>query len=523
MAAGQPFPAVERNGMSFRSALTLSAILGLVSLLPAAPALSAPAQAASSSSAPSSDIKATLDAILDEPVFRNAGVGVLVQSLSDGRTLYEHNPGLALIPASNNKILTSSTALMRLGLDYTYTTTLYRTGSLQPDGTLYGDLYLKGSGDPSFSSADLLAMAKKMHDSGVTRVSGRFLADATRFTDGPLGGGWAWDDEAADYQPQISALTCDENVIAISASPGAAPGAPVLVSLGGPQGAALGFTGTTYVSIRNTAITAEAGSEAGKEGVSFDRPRAQNVFTVTGAIPVGAKPTADALSVENPDLFTVTRMAEVLPLAGIATSNGGFQAVGRGAVPVSATVVAEKRSAPLSTLVRSFLKPSDNLYGELFLRTLGSEKAGRGTASGGVRVVSEFLREAGVDTGGWGMADGSGLSRKDTVTARLLVGVLTYMDQKAPAAVRDTFENALPIGGVDGTLRRRFLGTPAANNIHAKTGSLNRVSSLSGYVTTKAGEKLVFSILMNNYSGPIGNAHTAQDKIVLALIDTPKG
>ena len=196
--------------------------------------------------------------------------------------------------------------------------------------------------------------------------------------------------------------------------------------------------------------------------------------------------------------------------------------IGRGQVPPDAAMVAQKRSQPLSVLIKDFLKPSDNLYGELLLRTLGAEKKSRGTASGGASVVRELLNEAGADTGGWNMADGSGLSREDTVTPRQLMGVLAYMDSKVPSAVRTAFYDGLPVGGVDGTLRNRFKGTAAQGNVHAKTGSLSRVSSLSGYVTTKAGERLAFSILMNNYDGSAAVARATQDQIVLALLDVPK-
>lgn len=447
-------------------------------------------------------------------------MGVFVRSLEDGRTLYERNPDTALLPASNNKILTAAVALSRLGPDFRYTTTLYRTGSIAPDGMLSGDLWLRGTGDPSFASADLLAMGKTLRAQGVTRFAGRYIADASRFPDAPLGRGWSWDDEAASYAPQISALSCDENVMAVSVAPAASPGLPPVVTLGGSDAQTLGFAGTKYVAVRNTATTVPSGTAGAS--VSLDRPRAQNLYTVSGSIAMGAAPVTDWLTIEDPDVFTATRLSEVLPLAGVAVPGPWERRVGRGTVPADAVVVAEKRSEPLSVLVRQFLKPSDNLYGELLLRTLGAEKGRRGTSSAGAAVVGEFLREIGADEGGWFMADGSGLSREDTVTARLLLSVLTHMDRKAPAPIREAFYNGLPIGGVDGTIRNRFKGTPAQNNVHAKTGSISRVSSLSGYVTTKAGERLVFSILMNNFSGPTSGARAAQDRIVLALLDAPK-
>jgi serine-type D-Ala-D-Ala carboxypeptidase/endopeptidase (penicillin-binding protein 4) len=172
--------------------------------------------------------------------------------------------------------------------------------------------------------------------------------------------------------------------------------------------------------------------------------------------------------------------------------------------PNGSIEVARMQSPPLSLIASQTLKPSQNLYTELILRTLGRvvppptglPDIVRTSEESGLEIVKMFLKEAGVNTTGLALNDGSGLSRNDMITAEASVQLLTYMSRHRYATV---FREALPIAGVDGTLRNRMKGTPAENNVRAKTGSLTSASSLAGYVTTASGETLVFSIMVNNY------------------------
>jgi D-alanyl-D-alanine carboxypeptidase/D-alanyl-D-alanine-endopeptidase (penicillin-binding protein 4) len=181
--------------------------------------------------------------------------------------------------------------------------------------------------------------------------------------------------------------------------------------------------------------------------------------------------------------------------------------------------VAEKQSEEFPKLLAAFLKPSDNLYGECLLKALGAEKGGAGTTEAGAKVVRDFLKEAGIDTGGLYIADGSGLSRFDNVTPRLLVDLLTNIDRRFPADAKQALQDALPVAGLDGTLRNRFKRTLVEGNLRAKTGSLRGVSALSGYLTASSGERFVFSLLLNHFQGAGSTtaARTAQDAFTLAL------
>jgi D-alanyl-D-alanine carboxypeptidase/D-alanyl-D-alanine-endopeptidase (penicillin-binding protein 4) len=222
---------------------------------------------------------------------------------------------------------------------------------------------------------------------------------------------------------------------------------------------------------------------------------------------------SDALTIEDPALFTVTRFSELCSLGGVDLPSVKDRRILKSKTPPEAKVIAETESTPMHDL----LKRSDNLFGEAFLKTVGN-----GRASSGVREVVDMLRAGGIDPSGLSMVDGSGLSRSDAVTPRLLIDLLIYADQKLDENRRKALIDGLPEAGVDGTLRSRMKGTSAQSSVRAKTGSLSNVSSLSGYLNTRQGERLVFSILMNNFTrGDARSARTAQDAIAVALTEAP--
>lgn len=463
------------------------------------------------------EVRARIDKALAAPGLKNAVVGVLVRSAEDGRTLYERNADFALVPASNMKLLTATTALAKLGTDFRYTTTLLYKGNIDKGGTLNGDLFIRGSGDPTLSSERLLSMADDLRKAGIKRINGRIVADATAFDDHLLGSGWGWDDEPYYYSAQIAGLNCDENTVPIEVHPGDSVGDPVKVTIGGEHATTLGFNGTTYFTLTSTATTgpeAPVGTTA-KPALDFARTRASNNLLVSGTIPRLAAPVTDYITVEDPALYTATRLSEVISTYDIRLPAPKDRRIEKGTTPPDAVVVSESKSAAFNDVLKHFLKESDNLYGEAVLKTVGG-----GTVAGGVTAVRDMLKTAGIPDDGLYMVDGSGLSRKDTVTPRLLVNLLIYITKQLDPAHSGALETALPVGGVDGTLRSRFKGA-SEGQIQAKTGSLARVSSLSGFVRTKRGERLAFSILMNNYSGNTSVAREAQDAIVLALMDAP--
>lgn len=448
-----------------------------------------------------------IDQILAVPGLQTGFQGILIQSLSDGVTLYERNADHVFLPASNNKLLTSGAALALLGKDFTYHTKLFRTGTLDSVGTLHGDLILQGAGDPILMPDDLLVLARQAYIAGIRRIQGDVRYDDSRFDHLWLGYSWEWDDEPFDYSAQISALNLNENVVAVQPQPGRKVGDPIRITVSPTD---------RYTTVVNKAVT---GPSKSKASLVIDRKRGQNVIAVSGSLPIDAAAKDNPsvpVTIEEPSRFTTTVLAEDLSKVGIRVHG---QAREGSPVPAEATLVAEHVSPPLTVILQKLNKPSDNLIAECLLKTIGAVQKGKGTGGEGgtgAQAARVWLAQIGLDVSRLQQADGSGLSRVNYVSPRNLVRLLIALHGRTDFPV---FYDSLPIAGIDGTLRNRLKGTRAANNCHAKTGTMSHVSSLSGYITTREGETLVFSILMNGHLTGNRVCSTAQDAIVVLLAD----
>lgn len=433
----------------------------------------------------------------------HATCAVRVLSLTRGEVLYERNSDLSLNPASNMKLLTSATALAKLGPDYRFTTRVLAEGGRAED-RVEGDLVLQGGGDPVLETPDLEKLADAVKAAGIRRVTGGLKVDDYRFDDERLGIGWNSDDEPYYYSAQISALTLNRNVLTLDVTPGKSSGSPAGIRVKPLEG---------YVTVAGTVQTGASGSPT---AVRISRERARNEVRVAGSIAVDAMPLTDReVTMEEPELFTAALFRQLLEQRGIRIEGP----TRRQAAAPGAAEVAAVSSPPLSRIVALLNKPSDNLVAEILLKELGYSVKKRGDATAGSEVVEGWLKEIGIDTGGIRVNDGSGLSRLDLVTARAVSDLLVKADGQP---WKEVYAASLPVAGVDGTLRSRMKGTAAEKTVHAKTGSLSHVSALSGYVTAAGGERLVFSILTNNYPGP-SNAPASpkriEDQIAVALAE----
>jgi D-alanyl-D-alanine carboxypeptidase/D-alanyl-D-alanine-endopeptidase (penicillin-binding protein 4) len=417
------------------------------------------------------------------PVARRAVVGAAVVSLDRKETLWERNPYTCSVPASNQKLLTAAAALDRLGPNARLRTEALALGPVRPDGTLDGDLILRGGGDPLLTTADLQELAAAVRSSGVRRVRGLLRADDSRYAREPLGEGWSWDDEPYGYAAQVGALTVDGNVAEIAVTPGARPGLPARVRVTPAPG---------YLSVEVACRTVPAGRAV---EVAVTRERARNQARVMGSIPLDSPSVLRRVTVEEPALHAATAWRQILAHEGVAV-NGGTRHL---STPPAARVLAWHDSPPLAEIVAQMNKVSDNLVAETLLRELGRSPGTPGSTAGGLRVVREVAGRLGCGESSLVPVDGSGLSRQNLVTPADLCRLLAAMDTH-PA--REAFLSSLPIAGRDGTLRARMTEGLAAGNARAKTGSLAHVSALSGYVTTADGERLAFSLVINNDPGP---------------------
>jgi serine-type D-Ala-D-Ala carboxypeptidase/endopeptidase (penicillin-binding protein 4) len=446
----------------------------------------------------------TLSRLLADPSLRHSGSALLVVSLDRGDTLYAREIDRLYTPASNLKLFTAATALHVLGPEFRFETTV-AAGQTWTGDTLFGDLYLIGSGDPDLVTADLAALADSVVTAGVRVVLGRVVPVADRFAGPEWGPGWMWDDGPYWYWPYTSALTLNDNSVTVRVTPGPRVGAPVMAALD---------PATNYVRLTVDARTGPAGSEPRLEVERHWTPKA-NAIDVRGTLALDAEPVSEIRTVEKPAAYAARVLTELLTERGVAVL--GSAAASVSPVPLDTVALARHLSDSLAVSVRNFLKISDNLTGEQLVKAIGADAAGPpGDYDNGLATERRFLAaEVGIDTTAMVLADGSGVSRYNLVTVGQVVDLLAYMagrEDLAPA-----FLSALPIAGVDGTLEDRMRGTAAERRVRAKTGSLSGVSALSGYVMTAVGERLAFSLLMEFFPGPAAPRRAVQDSIVATL------
>lgn len=450
------------------------------------------------------ELQTRISDILRKSELAPAMVGIKVASLDTGRVLFEENANKLLRPASNMKLYTVAAALDRLSPDYRFTTSVLAPAQPDAAGILHGDLTIYGRGDPSiaarFNGGDyfkgLNELASRIVAAGVKRVEGDLVGDETYFKGPQYGSGWTWEDLQWWYGAEISALTINDNALDLIVKPGPAVGSPALITTGPPD---------PLLTIANRVTTGPKGS---RREITLNRGLGAAVLEIGGTLAVDDRGYTAGIGISQPALLFIYLLRATLAQRGVIIT-GKSRTVGTisgSTEPTSLPPIelASMQSPPLSVVAAQTLKPSQNLYTELILRTLGkavplvvsTSAPIRTSEEAGLQVVKTFLKEAGVNPTSLSLTDGSGLSRNDMVTAEATLTLLTYMSRHAQS---NAFREALPIAGVDGTLRNRMKGTPAENNVKAKTGSLSSAASLSGYVTTAAGENLVFSIMVNNY------------------------
>jgi D-alanyl-D-alanine carboxypeptidase/D-alanyl-D-alanine-endopeptidase (penicillin-binding protein 4) len=479
------------------------------------------------------ELKARMTELISQPRFSPATWGIKAVSLDTGLTLYETNAGKLLKPASNAKLFTAALTLDRLGPDHRIKTSFYSTAKPNRSGTLDGDLILYGRGDPSFAarfndgdpSKSLAPLVDALVAVGVKRIRGDLIGDESYFRGLPFGSSWTWDDLQYYYGAEVSALTQEDNVADLIFRPGAKVGAPCLIET---------RPATGLLTFINQSSTTESG---GEQEIHLHRSPGENTVRVSGQLPLGATNWNDTVAVHDPARWFVTRLKEELDRRGVKIS-GRLRTVDwheRQVKPIDQSKLfelASVESRPLSEIIVNTLKPSQNLYAQLLLLQVGtvveekrlkakgtsdeSEDGTRTTEEQGIAELRKFLGEAGINKREVLFDEGSGLSRRALVTPNAIVQLLTFMSQHRHA---DTYRAALPVAGVDGTLRNRMRGTVAEKNVTAKTGTLGYVFTMSGYLNTIGSEEIAFSILLNNYDADSNTAREDVDAVAILLAE----
>ncbi|MBK6688037.1 MAG: D-alanyl-D-alanine carboxypeptidase/D-alanyl-D-alanine-endopeptidase [Deltaproteobacteria bacterium] len=449
-------------------------------------------------------LQGELREILRAPELDQAFAGVSIVSLKDGRTLFAHNDAKLFNPASNQKLLTTGAALWYLGPNYRFRTEMRRDPVVK-NGILEGNLYVKGYGDPTLTSEELFGLVNDVAQRGFKTVKGDLIVDASFFDDNVEGPGWDQEDSDQAYAAPIGPLSANFGTFSIRMLPGERVGDPVQVLVWPP---------VTNIEITSSATTLGSGTLArawvGTSRLPGDRIR----VTIRGALSIDdAEGQVVRRPVANPSQYTGELIKEMLVMRGVDVKGK----VKLAPMPKKNTIhVATHFSRPLSEIVSTLNKFSNNVMAEQILKTLGAEVGNtQGSWESGNKVIHDFLVEIGVPEGTFVLANGSGLNDTNRVTPSLLTKILQAMWERVE--LRPEFVSSLAVAGSSGTIGGRFENSPAVLRLRAKTGSLIGVSALSGYVNTQDDDTVVFSVMMNDYPGRARAMWRIQDRIGIAL------
>ncbi len=480
-----------------RAAIALAAALAVPACGPSKAVAVAPAPPATSI-APAQQLQADLSAIFETPQFERSFWSVLVAPAEPGVDLYSLNAAKLMMPGSVMKMMTAAAAAELLGWEHQFETRIVAVAPVD-EGALRGDLIVIGGGDPSISErgetpGTMRALARKVREAGITHVEGGIIGHDDLFDDNGFGDGWTLDNLPYGYAAGVSALEYNEGSVDLVIRAGAAAGDPVVIEVR-PEGGGL--------QIDNRLATV---AESGAGMLTLKRLPGSLRVIVQGQIPAKAPPFVRTASVDNPTAFFVSAFRAALVAEGIQVDGDAIDIDDFLAKPelAGAHAVVSHQSPTLRQIAVSMMRVSQNQYAETLLKAIG----GRGKAG-------NVLRGWGLADDSYVLADGSGLSRYNYVTSDALVRLLRQM--RADLKHATAFTGILPVTGRDGALSKRLAGTAAEGKIRAKTGTVDNVRAIAGYVETTGGETLIFSIIANNFTVSTTVIDAAADKALVRL------
>jgi serine-type D-Ala-D-Ala carboxypeptidase/endopeptidase (penicillin-binding protein 4) len=446
--------------------------------------------------------------------------GLLVVDAVTGETLYENNADKYFVPASNMKLLTTALALDTLGVDYRFRTTLETNGVLSADGKLKGDLLLVGRGDPNLSNRKFPFDTKEEFDGppekalgemadllvarGVKEISGDIVGDDSYFPRERYPDGWEIDDMVWEYGAAISAIVVDDNTVTLTLTPGEKAGEAVQ--------AAVEPTTPDFV-LRNEVITTGAKE---KEDLRLTREPGASTVVVSGTLPARSLLRKLVLAIQEPAEHAATLLARLLSERGVKMDGKTRAQHDPDPSEASRTVLVEHFSIRLGDAVKLVNKISQNLHTEVLLRTAARQSGRWSDPEDLLKFPRDFYAKIGIREDDVLQTDGSGLSRHDLVTPRAFVTLLQYAEKQKWFP---EYYTSLPIAGVDGTLNERMKEAAIAGRIHAKTGSVAHVRTLSGFGETIGGRRLIFSFMSNNLEAKNHEVRDALDGLCQAMIE----
>jgi D-alanyl-D-alanine carboxypeptidase/D-alanyl-D-alanine-endopeptidase (penicillin-binding protein 4) len=455
-----------------------------------------------------------INAIISNPDFSNAIIGICVQSNETGEYFFTKNESINFIPASTQKVLTTAAALDYFGSDYKFTTKIYLDGKISEKGEFVGNVIIRGMGDPTISKyfykepTEILdSWARKLDSMGISSIRGNLIADDSYFDDTHYGPGWSWDDFSYSYSPQISALSINDNRIDFYVYSGDSTGDLAKIS---------SYPASNYYRVVNLIRTGSSKEEAAIFGV---REFGTNIIKLYGTVPydvTNKKLSNLSITIDNPSLFFLNLFKQSLEKQNIPF-NGGL--VRNDDLPLRINYqylnpVIEHFSPQLIDIISLINQESHNLAAEVLLKSLGKENTGTGSFSTGAEYIMNFASKTGINNQNIKVVDGSGLSRLNLFSPRNQVTLLSYIFR---SNMKENFVKTLAKPGEPGTLKRRMNRSKAEKSVTAKTGSMNNVSAICGYVTTRDSETLSFSIMIQNFTTQLTMANNLQDLILMRL------
>ncbi len=452
-------------------------------------------------------LRKAVEQLLAQPPLSNARVSMQVESLDDGQVVYSRNADDLLNPASNTKLVTAAAGLLRLGPEYRFTTDYLADKPIQR-GRI-STLYVKGRGDPSVTTERLDGLVSDLWHRGVRSV-GEIVLDDSFFDREQFGPGWEQEVSDKAWAAGVGALSLNHNSVAIYISAGDRLGARARVEV---EPDARDYF---VVDGRVTTVRANGRRKLRPHTVAEgDRTR----IVVEGRIPLHAQTAVMFRRVGDPTFYYGQTLRMLLRQRGIRVTGR----VKRGAAPPAAVLIQSYDSAELAAIIRDMNKVSSNFIAEMVVKTLGAELKGTpGSWAKGLEVEEDLLGELGIPRGTYVLKNGSGLNDTNRFTARQLATLLQAVWKRFPVA--SEFVSSLGIAARDGTMRLRMEGTDAAGRLRAKTGTLEGVTALSGYVQSLGGERFVFSVMVNDWSGKSAPIISSIDRLggMLAALGAPE-
>lgn len=464
-------------------------------------------------------LKAEIKKLQNDPVMKHGVWAVCVLTADSAKQLAGHQQELSLTPASTLKVLTTGAALGILGPDFRYRTTLEYTGSWDSiAGTINGDLYIRGSGDPSFGSKTmgdalhdsfpdpLVVWAKQLQVLGVRTITGKIIADASCFDENPVPPGWQWSDMGNYYGAGAYGLNDRDNRYRIYFDSGN-PGDTVKIDRIDPVIPGMRLDNRVIASGSKDDAFIYGAPYAYYQLASGFIPPNRNDYDVDGAVP-------------DPPLQAARRLQNELLKNGITVKNEPVSVRQKNDKNYQAKkqtrLLAEHASPQLRKIVHYVNLKSDNLYAECLLKTIAVQKGRPGQVDDGTEEVKKFWENKGLNTAGFYYNDGSGLSRSNAVSVQHLASALQLISKEKWF---DDFFNSLPVAGVSGSLAGIGNGTAAEKNMHAKSGYITRARGYAGFVKDKKGRLLCFAILANNYTCTPTEMKKRLEKVMVAIAE----